>query len=447
MMRFSYKLKDSPGLCKNIKSFFDEVGIEDLARSTGFVKRRRLLTGYNFLNLCVFGVFKEGLSASLIQLCGFLFKSDILISSESLNQRFNSSAVLFMKSLFEKALTNFLNKKSNLNLLNAFNGVNIQDSTSFQLPNCFSNKYTGCGGVSSEAGLKIDLTFNIQNGSSEISIRSGGTNDHGQTNTDIKGGSLWLRDLGYLKLTVLKYINSCYAYYISRLKTTILIYDGPQKEANLIELETFIQTMEENEIIEMEVYIGKNERLPVRLIVQKVPNDIAEQRRYKIKKDKKSKAKKLSARRLSLCALSLMITNIPISMLNARDIFKVYQIRWQIELIFKIWKSHFQIHTVKKMKIQRMECQLYGRLILILLNTMIMTSMKIQLWNKYGIDISEFKAMQLLRDSSHIKWIKTINKTTKDLKKALQNTILLFSKHGQKSYKKGKFSPLKLSLT
>ena len=446
-MRFSPKLNDSTTLSKNIKTFFDKDQIEKLARETGFVKRRRILTGFDFLNLCVFGVFKEGLSMSLVQLCCFLHKSELLISSESLNQRFNNSAVLFMKKLFELALVKFLDTKTGLNFLKSFNGVYIQDSTSFQLPSCFSDKYPGSGGGASGAALKIDLTYNIQNGKSLVSVVPGNESDHKSCMGNMKKGSLLLRDLGYFKLNALELMNDCSTYYISRLRSSVNIYRSPEKDAEMVDLEEYASSMRENEIMDIEVYLGNSKRIPVRLVVQKTPHNVSEQKKYNLKKDRKRRQANLSSKRLNLCALTMMITNIPVKKMRAKDVFRVYKIRWQIELIFKIWKSQYQIHTIKKMKIERMECQLYSRLIFIILNTMIMTSIKIQFWNDYGIDLSETKAMQLLRDTKHSEWLQLILKTPRKIKAELHTIFILLYRYAQKSYKINKFSPLQLSLT
>ena len=55
-------------------------------------------------------------------------------------------------------------------------------------------------------------------------------------------------------------------------------------------------------------------------------------------------------------------------MLKAADIIQLYRLRWQIELVFKTWKSLLCIHKVKAVKKDRLECQLLARFIWILMN-------------------------------------------------------------------------------
>ena len=58
-------------------------------------------------------------------------------------------------------------------------------------------------------------------------------------------------------------------------------------------------------------------------------------------------------------------------MLPAYDVKRIYGLRWQIELTFKIWKSQAKIHQVKEMKIHRFECQLIAKLIWLLVHRVI----------------------------------------------------------------------------
>ncbi|WP_240522481.1 transposase, partial [Bacillus toyonensis] len=61
-----------------------------------------------------------------------------------------------------------------------------------------------------------------------------------------------------------------------------------------------------------------------------------------------------------LQGITVYMTNIPTEWVPKEKIYDLYSLRWQIELLFKIWKSWFQIHRCKSIKQERLECHLYG---------------------------------------------------------------------------------------
>lgn len=68
-----------------------------------------------------------------------------------------------------------------------------------------------------------------------------------------------------------------------------------------------------------------------------------------------------------LSAMNIYITNASSKDVPTEHVHDFYSLRWQIELLFKTWKSFFEIDQCKEIKKERLECHLYGQLIAILL--------------------------------------------------------------------------------
>jgi len=66
-------------------------------------------------------------------------------------------------------------------------------------------------------------------------------------------------------------------------------------------------------------------------------------------------------------AFNLFITNGSSVDVPLKKVYQFYKLRWQIELMFKVWKSLCAIHDVKKVNRYRLECYIYSRLIFIVL--------------------------------------------------------------------------------
>ncbi len=64
---------------------------------------------------------------------------------------------------------------------------------------------------------------------------------------------------------------------------------------------------------------------------------------------------------------SFYVTNVSVDLLPASVVGTVHRLRWQIELIFKQWKSLLRIHVLRGRRRERIECLVYGRLLAILM--------------------------------------------------------------------------------
>jgi Transposase DDE domain len=109
--------------------------------------------------------------------------------------------------------------------------------------------------------------------------------------------------------------------------------------------------------------LGRTARLPVRLVACRLPQEIADQRRARAKATAARKGTTVSPRQLALLAWNLFVTNAPAECLTTPEVFVLYRVRWQIELIFKVWKSEAWVARVAGWKRARVMCELYAKLI------------------------------------------------------------------------------------
>lgn len=300
---------------------------------------------------------------------------DVEITKQGLDNRFNQAAVIFIKSILEKALKLVIDQEVGYEFLHPFEKVRIKDSTAFQLPGNLAAAYPGSGGSGSKAMLRIQFEFDLKTGQVlDLSLHPFIHQDMSnatQTIDTVNENELLIRDLGYIKLSTLKAITEKKAWFLNRLGMKITAYErqnGKYVPVNFSQVEQQLRNLPAGKAcIEKQVYLGE-EMLAVRLIIEPAPEDKKQQRLRKAHKEAKKKGRNVGKRYKSRCGLNLMITNIEAPVLEKDHARQLYALRWQVELIFKVWKSIGQIHKIKKMKVERLECYLYGKLLWIIMN-------------------------------------------------------------------------------
>jgi hypothetical protein len=155
--------------------------------------------------------------------------------------------------------------------------------------------------------------------------------------------------------------------------------------------------MKNGQMMELSVYLGRENKIPVRVIFERVPNEVAAKKRRKLKTDKQNKRKGLTQGRLAFCDVNAYITNAGDGLLPKALIRSIYSLRWQVEIIFKTWKSTFNLDKVTQMKLPRFECINYGTLLQIVICTKLFNYYKTTLWNTSRLELSEIKAMKFLQ--------------------------------------------------
>ncbi|MFD0771283.1 IS4 family transposase [Bacillus sp. CGMCC 1.60114] len=434
---------------QEIQSFLSPNTLRDLARDVGFVQRTSKYQAKDLVALCVW-ISQSVAKTSLTQLCSCLEAStEVLISPEGLNQRFNATAVQFLQQVLAKLLNQ---KLSSTKLLTSpytsiFKRIRILDSTAFQLPDVFSPVYPGAGGCSHTAGVKIQLEYDLLSGQF-LHIHTGPGKQHDRTYgslcvPNVTANNLCIRDLGYFHLKDFRHIQDKKAYYISRIKSNTLIYqknpnpdyfqDGRIKKSTEyihIDMEIVMNSLQPGQTCEISnAYVGMTDKVPTRVIVHRLTKEQQQKRLQDQTVREKKKGMKYSARSKRLSGINVYMTNTPMG-----QVHDWYSLRWQIEIIFKTWKSFFHIHHCKKIKRERLECHLYGQLIAILLCSSTMFQMRQLLLIKKKRELSEYKAMYMIKDY-FLLLFQAIQKDTQELSKVLLRLFNLLQQNGRKSHR------------
>ena len=174
---------------------------------------------------------------------------------------------------------------------------------------------------------------------------------------------LRVSNLGYFNLTVFSRLSAEQSFWLSRLKlsTRLVSQDG-----KVINLGKWLATTQ-RDVTDSPVLLGKRGKLPARFLAHRVADDIATARRRKIRADAKKKGRQPSKRRLAVADWTILVTNVPSNLLTADEALTVMRIRWQIELIFKLWKSVNSLDKSRGEKKWRILTEVYGKLLVVLL--------------------------------------------------------------------------------
>ena len=151
------------------------------------------------------------------------------------------------------------------------------------------------------------------------------------------------------------------AYWISRLQHNTKVFDACGTQLSLLH---FLKQQGENGLLDMPILLGEKERLPCRMIAIRVPPEVAARRRQQAREKALKHGREPSQEYLAILEWTIFVTNCPVELLSWKEVVVLYRARWQIELLFKLWKSHNRLEQRERhASPQRQMAVLYAKLI------------------------------------------------------------------------------------
>jgi hypothetical protein len=334
---------------------------EEAAKASGFIRRRRKITGAGFVQSLVLGGMADP-EAKLEDLAAPLGVTD-----QSLQERFNDKAVDCLCRVLTAAMGYlFEARPETIPLLRRFTAVAIDDSTTVALPAALAGEYPGCGGSDGDAGragLKVLARLEAIAGRLELSEpEPAKASDRAllAASPPLPTGSLRLADLGFFDLERMAADTAAGVSWISRAPARLLVRRGDEPGRNLPEW----LRRQGSDRIDTIVTVGGRTRLTCRLVAVRAPEEVVKRRLENLEKKQRKKGRKVSEAQRMLCEWTVMLTDLlDAERFTAEQLWILYRVRWQVELLFKRWKSGGGLGRSRGRKGPRVLCESLAKLL------------------------------------------------------------------------------------
>lgn len=348
---------------------------DSAARATGFVQRVSKMSGALFTQTLVLG-FLANRDATREELAQTAAALGLTISPQGLDQRLTEAGAACLLEVLDAATATVLAADPvAIPLVARFTGVFIQDSTLLGLPSTLAHIWRGSGNQNTEsdtsARLKLSARLDLTTGA-----LSGPFTDHGLTSDrallvqeePIPAGALRIADLGFFDLDVLQTIGQADGYWLTRPQITTVMTD---QDGRRLDLPSFLAA-QHTATLDVPIRLGARKQLPCRLLAMRVAQEVADQRRRRLREEAKRRGRLPNAVQMAVAEWTIFVTNVPAELLSVPEALVLGRCRWQIELLWKLWKSQGQIDQWRSAKAGAILCELYAKLLAMIVQHWIM---------------------------------------------------------------------------
>lgn len=323
--------KQLSGSLDRFKRVLNEQVVNGLGKEIGFCERLRTVTPHRLVValLAAFSCTQVETLADIHRGLTALFGKSLAykpfhnqLSKESFPEMMRAIANELMTKLAVRVL-----RAKRGGLFSEFKGIVIQDGSSFALKDTLRNIFPGRFTTASPAAVEVHVTMDLFEGRAErvtVTADTEGERAHLPKASDL-AGKLLLADRGYFSLEYIASMITASASFIIRSKTSI----------NPVILEA--RTQEGKKLRKLEGKHLKKVKLskqhPLDLVVEWTKNNESVVCRVVVSWNPKNKQ------------FGFYVTNLPRDRYSVVDILQAYRLRWQIELLFKEWKSYANLHA------------------------------------------------------------------------------------------------------
>ena len=327
-------------LARSLQTLFTTTA-DAVAHETGFVRRRRKLTGALFAQTLVFGMLGAP-DATLRQLQQAAATAGTAASVQAIAQRSTQTAATFLQRLLGRALETVVSGEPvAIPLLARFPAIVVLDSSVVSLPPALAGVWRGCGNQTAQgaqAALKLQLRYDLCAGGLDVLTLHDGTVSDRQAPSQtapLPPGALRLSDRGFFAAAVFRAIMVAGGHFLTHPVPRLPICHPAGTQRSL----TRFLAARRTPVVDLDLSIGSKEPLPCRLIAVRVPDQVAERRRAQERAEARREGRAARASVLAVAGWTVLLTSLAHNELSVREALVLARLRWQVELTFKLWKS------------------------------------------------------------------------------------------------------------
>lgn len=338
-------MKLSEIVFKHLNAWIAEVeamDVEALARSTGFQERSQRKIDIQDLTLGIMAVVAAGHLSFERVAASVARRARNRYSKQALHKRLGPSVSHFLLAVFGRCLQPAVKEAVLHGLFASFNRVLLHDSTTIALPKRYSRHFRGSSNQrKTYSQLKIQVVCDLLQTSVEHLSISGFTRNDQRASPDIltllQPGDLIIRDMGYFVLSVFTAIIECKAFFLSRCRYGVIILD-PLSQRPI----PLAKVLKKQGFFDAQVLLGKDDKVPVRLVAIPVHDAVANQRRRNLRQNRDTNLNP-NKTHFYLLGWNIFVTNVDADVWPAKQLAIIYRLRWRIETLFKAWKSYLAL--------------------------------------------------------------------------------------------------------
>ncbi len=345
-----------------------------LAKATRFIRRVRAFTGSEFLQTLVFGWLRRPYTPLEH------FATLLGISKQALDQHFSPQTAAFCKAILLEAVQDlFQARPQTLALLQPFQGVYVDDCTQLWLPAaaCTDFPSTTLG----QARLKVLLRWELQGGAlRHLGLHPGKTGDLTtlEQAPPLPKGCLHLADMGFTDWQRLQEEDQAGVSWICRLPSqTLLFLVEPASLSRRRRLRQAADASagvplwrqlrlwrdEKRPQVDVSAWVGDKHTVAGRLVALACPPEVVAKRLAQLQRRAQDWCRPVTERQKELCHWTVLWTNVSVDCLTSEQVWRVYRLRWQIELLIKRFKSEGGLGKTAATKQERVESEWYLKLV------------------------------------------------------------------------------------